>query len=233
MSNILSSARSAINIFSNPDIVSLTSHETLHIETLRTHKTALFIIVPEHEIRNYRFLLTVLYTQIFNLAMRPPIPNQPNLPILGFLDEFGNAGKIPNFSTLITTLRKRKVGLSLILQDVEQLQHLYGRADASVILNGGCSTRIFYPGLSYNTCNELSSILGNQTLRIRESGYRRDDGLYPDRDREVGRALLTADEIRVMKRNRAILLHGRELPILLKTKPFYKNRKLLRRSKGR
>ena len=230
--NIVSSAKSAVNLFSNPDIVSLVQHESLYFESLRQTKTALFIIVPENEIRRYKFLISILYTQLFDFCMQLPQGNNPYLPIYFFLDEFGNAGKLPNFSTLITTLRKRKVSLSVILQDVEQLTHVYGRADASVILNGGCATRIFYPGLSYSTCQELSNILGNQTVTLRESGFERSNNSSSARDREMARPLLAPDEIRTLKPNKAILIHSNELPVMLKTKPWFKNYKLKSRVRG-
>ncbi len=230
--NIVSSAKSVVNLFSNPDVVSLVQHESLHFETLRQTKTALFIIVPENEIRRYKFLISVLYTQLFDFCMQLPQGNNPYLPIYFFLDEFGNAGKLPNFSTLITTLRKRKVSLSIILQDIEQLTHVYGRADASVILNGGCSTRLFYPGLSYSTCQELSNILGNQTVTMRESGFERENNFSSSRDREIARPLLAPDEIRTLKPNKAILIHSNELPVMLKTKPWFKNGRLKKRVRG-
>jgi type IV secretory pathway TraG/TraD family ATPase VirD4 len=118
------------------------------------------------------------------------------------------------------------------LQDIEQLTHVYGRADASVILNGGCATRLFYPGLSYSTCQELSNILGNQTVTLRESGFERSNNTSSARDREMARPLLAPDEIRTLKPNRAILIHSNELPVMLNTKPWFKNYKLKKRVRG-
>lgn len=227
--NIVSSAKSAVNLFSNPDVVSLVQSESLYFESLRQTKTAIFLIVPEGDVRRWKFLISILYTQLFDFCMQLPQGNNPYLPIYFFLDEFGNAGKLPNFSTLITTLRKRKVSLSIILQDVEQLTHVYGRSDASVILNGGCATRLFYPGLSYSTCQELSNILGNQTVTIRESGFDRSNNSPSARNREMARPLLTPDEIRTLKPNKAILIHSNELPVMLNTKPWFKNYKLKKR----
>ena len=232
LSNIVSSAKSAVNLFSDPDMVALVESETLRFESLRDTKTAVFIIVPEGDSHRYKFLVSILYTQLLDFCMQLPQINQPYLPIFFFLDEFGNAGKLLNFSTLITTLRKRKVSLSLILQDVEQLTHVYGNADASVILNGGCATRLFYPGLSFSTCQELSNILGNQTIVFRESGYDGRSGLSSGRDREVARALLTPDEIRTLKPDQAILIHSREYPVMLKTTPWFKNYKVKKRVRG-
>lgn len=199
---------------------------------MRQTKTALFIIVPENETRRFKFLISILYTQLFDYCNQLPQGNNPYLPIFFFLDEFGNAGKLPGFSSLITTLRKRKVSLSLILQDVEQLTHVYGRADASVILNGGCASRIFYPGLSYPTCQELSNILGNQTVIMRESGFEKGNNLSSSRDREVARPLLAPDEIRTLKPNKAILIHANELPVMLKTRPWFKSRRMKKRVRG-
>jgi len=106
------------------------------------------------------------------------------------------------------------------------------RADASVILNGGCATRLFYPGLSYPTCNELSNILGNQTISIRESGFARENNTSSARDREMARPLLAPDEIRTLKPNKAILIHSNKLPVMLKTTPWFKNYRLRKRVRG-
>lgn len=228
MSNIISSAKSAVNLFSNPDMATLVESESLHFESLRSQKTAIFLIIPENEIRHYKFLISILYTQVFDFCMKLPVHNRPYLPIFFFLDEFANIGKLPNFSTLITTLRKRKVALSLIFQDIAQLD-IYGKSDASVILNGGCATRLFYPGLSFATCQELSNILGNQSVQFRESAFDRNSS---GREREVARPLLAPDEIRTLKSNRAILIHGRELPVMLKTLPYFKNWTLKNRARG-
>jgi len=233
LSNIVSSAKSAVNLFSNPEMATLVESENLRFESLRDRKTAIFLIFPENEIRRYKFLISILYTQLFDFCMGLQQNNRPYLPIFFFLDEFGNIGKLPNFSTLITTLRKRKVALSLILQDSEQLTHVYGKADASVILNGGCAARLIYPGLGFSSCSEISNILGNQTVLFRESGFVGRNGLSPERDREVARPLLAPNEIRTLKQNSAILIHGRDLPVLLKrTTPWFKNRKMRRRVKG-
>ena len=230
MNSILSTAKTALASFSDPELSLLTRKDTVAFERLRTEKTALFVIVPEHEVRYYNFMLTVLYTQIFNFCMQLPVNGMPYRPIFFFLDEFGNAGKLPNVSTMLTTLRKRKVSVSIVLQDVEQLVNVYGQADASVILNGGCASRIFYPGLSYKTCDELSRMLGTQTVKYSESGFSRTDDFLPDRDRELGIPLMRPEEIMTMRHDRAIFTHANLRPVLLKTRPWFRIRTLKRRA---
>ncbi|KAA3595845.1 MAG: hypothetical protein DWQ06_16635 [Calditrichaeota bacterium] len=227
----LATAKTSLDKFSDPTLCKLSSSETLNFESLRTEKTIIYIIVPEHEIKYYSFFLTLLYTQIFSFAMDLPKENQNYLPIYFLLDEFGNLGALPNFSNLITTLRKRKVSCSLVLQDQEQLTNVYGRAEASTILNGGCANRIYFSGLSQNTCEELERILGKYTVSFMEESFHA-LGTVTDKakDRQIGRSLLTADEIRTMKDNQAIFIHSNLRPVMLNVKPFYQNRKLLRRT---
>ncbi len=231
MNSVLSTAKVALSKFSDPNLDLLTSEETLLFESVRDRKTAVFIVVPEHEVQYYSFILTVLYTQIFNFAMELPQRGRPYLPILFLLDEFGNSGKLPGFSTMITTLRKRKSAVMVVLQDYQQIVDTYGQANASTIYNGGFASKIFMPGMSQQLCEDVSRMLGKRTLSVREMGYQERNGRNPYRESQLGRELLTPDEIRTMKDNRAIFLHGNQLPIFLKTTPWYKNARLRQRTK--
>lgn len=96
-----------------------------------------------------------------------------------------------------------------MLQDIEQLNNIYGKSEASTIINGGCGSKIFLPGLSLNTCEEVERILGKKTVFYSEGGNHA-IGSDADkvRDLRTGRSLLTSDEIRTMKDNKAIFIHG-------------------------
>ena len=232
VSGFLSTAKTALQKLGDPNLQVLMQEDNIDFEQLRTQKTALFLIVPEHELRYYAFLLRILYTQLFNMCMELPKKREKYLDILVFLDECGNIGKIPAFSSLITTLRKRNVSLSLVLQDIQQLVNIYGQADASTILHGGCANKIFYPGLSLKTCEELERILGKKTIIHTEGGYT--EGSFwgtpkKQREREMGRSLLTADEIRTLSEDKAIFIHGNLKPVLLTTKAYFDNRRLSKR----
>lgn len=231
VSGFLSTAKTALQKLGDPKLQALMQEDNIDFEQLRTQKTALFLIVPEHELRYYAFLLRILYTQLFNMCMELPKKGEKYLDILVFLDECGNIGKIPAFSTLMTTLRKRNVSVSLVLQDVQQLVNIYGQADASTILHGGCASKVFYPGLSLKTCEELERVLGKKTVIHTEGGFSENRFGSPkeQREREMGRSLLTADEIRTLSEDKAIFIHGNLKPVLLHTKPWFKNRRLLKK----
>ncbi|PCH91045.1 MAG: hypothetical protein COB85_09665 [Bacteroidetes bacterium] len=220
---MLSTAKAALGKLSDPNIAKLTEGETLDFESLRTDKTVIFIIVPEHEVQYYSFIISLLYSDIFNFCMQKKQAGQSYIPVMFFLDEFGNSGKLPSFSTIITTLRKRKCSISIVLQDIQQLVNTYGQSDASTILNGGCSSRIYYPGLSLQTCEELSRMLGSRTISYREGGYESHGDGMQNRYRNMGRLLLTPDEIRTLKSQHGIFVHGNELPIRLKTVAWFES----------
>jgi type IV secretory pathway TraG/TraD family ATPase VirD4 len=228
----VATAKTSLDKFSDPELCELTAKETLNFETLRTEKTILYLIIPEHEIQYYGFFLSLLYSQIFSMCMELPEIGNQFLPIYFLLDEFGNMGKLPNFSNLITTLRKRKCSCSLVLQDIEQINNIYGKSEASTIVNGGCSSKIFFPGLSLSTCEELERILGKSTVRYMESGtHKIGEESDTARDMAIGRSLLTADEIRTMNDNQAVFIHGNKRPVMLKMTPFFKHRGLLTRTR--
>jgi len=225
--SVLSTAKTALAKLNDPNLATLTLSETLNFEELRTKPTVLFIIIPEQSFQYYSFLISILYTQIFEYLMKMPQPNQPYNQVYCLLDEAGHY-KIPELSTIVSTIRKRNVGLMFIVQNLTQLEHIYGRADAETILTN-CLSHIYFPGLPIDTCEKISRILGKKTVTFKESGFNQNNGNSPNRDRDTGRDLLYADEIRTLDTNKAILIHGNKRPTLMTTTPWYKNPKLKRR----
>ena len=227
---MISTGNIALDAFSDPALCQLTAQENLGFEELRSTPTIIYLIVPEHQIRYYGFFLKIFYSQLFDFCMEMENPGQPYLPIYFLLDEFGNM-PIQDFASKITTLRKRKVSCSIVLQDIEMLTSAYGKSDASVILNGGCSSRIFYPGLSYDMCFEIEKILGKTTVIYKDPTKSQPLDLFDNANsREVPRSLLTADEIRTMQDYEAIYLYSNRDPVMLRTTAFYENSAMIAKS---
>ena len=102
--NFITTAKNALEIFTDPNICELTKKDTIKFEEIKAeHKrpVAIFLIVPEHEIQYYSFLLNLFYTQIFNFCA---LTTADTKPVYFLLDEFGNMGRLPNFETTITTI---------------------------------------------------------------------------------------------------------------------------------
>lgn len=213
----LSTAKTALKSFTDTDLCQLTATDSLDFRVLRKKPTILYIICQESLIPHYSFMLKILYSQLFSFVMEGL---QSDIqPIYMYMDEFGNIGKINDFNTILTTIRKYGVSISLILQDIQQLTNIYGHTQASIIMNGGTSSKLFLSGMSHTSCQEVSNLLGNATIEDVNKWTQRKSAAY-------GRALLTPQEIRTLKQGLGIFIHGSELPIQLKMVPFYQNKRL-------
>jgi type IV secretory pathway TraG/TraD family ATPase VirD4 len=118
---------------------------------------------------------------------------------------------LPYFSNIITTIRKRNVSISIILQSITQLEAKYGRQEADIILNGGIGSRIFYSGCDPNTSRMLSSIIGSKKVREEDSNYTRVESVVNDFN------------VRTLDDNCGVLVSGNKAPVLLDMVPYYKN----------
>ena len=198
----VSTAINSLKALSNESLALLTAKNSINFEILRKKKTIFYLIVPQEKLEFYSFLLNIFYTQLFSFLMKER--NPANLPVYLLLDEFGHLA-IPNFSTIITTIRKYRVSISILLQSVTQLEKQYGKADANTILSGGIGSKIFYSGADLETTVMLEKILGV----VKRGG----------REEKV----MTLDKIRTMKSNRAIYIYSNKKPVLLKIRPYYKS----------
>ena len=210
LQSVVSTAKAALEKVSDPSIARLTATETLHFEDLRGPRpTVIYIIVPEHETKYWSFLTDLLLLQIFSFCMKPQRPGEPYLPVTFLLDEFGHS-RLPGFSTATVTMRKRDCAICILLQEPAMLEQTYGKADAATILGGGMVSKIFMPGLSLETCERLSRIIGKG-----------DDH----------RPVLSPSQIRTLPDRIALLIHGSKKPVVLRMTPYFKNSKLLRRTR--
>jgi len=222
-SSVLATTKTALDLFTDPDIRQLTATDNMEIEKLRSEKTAIYLIVPERKVSYYALLLNLFYFTCFE-TFSDIEPGKEDLPIFFFMDEFGNMGQIYEFDKIATTIRKRKCSLNIILQTKRQLRQNYGDDGAYNIYEGGMGTKIFFRGLDQEGCEYLSKILGSNTV------YDTEFGGVSEKARVVSQPLMTADQIRMMASEEAVIIRGSEKPVKM-TMPFYQNTRLYKHSK--
>ena len=215
MASILSSARACLDLWCDDEVMRLTASDSMDIEGLRQQRTIIYLIVPEHQIGYFALILNLFYSVCFRFCLQA-VNDAEALPVFFFLDEFGNLGRINNFASLATTLRKRRCCLNIILQELSQLTAIYGPHEAKAIFSGGCGNKLFFAGLDLETCNYLERVLGQNT-RMDASMFGGDD----ERGRVVGRPLMTLDEVRMMGGGEGILISGAWRPARFKMPAFF------------
>lgn len=208
----ISTANTALSpIGINDNLEKLTLNHTFDFSLLRSEKSIVYIRIPAQKQNQYAFLLNIFYSQLFNKMMEK-LPSNNELPIYCLLDEFGNMN-IPNFSTTITTIRKYKVSISIVLQNESQMFSRYGEYEANTILNGGISGRVFFSGADDKTLEKLEKLLGT---KIYEELL---DGKASRKEMPV----MSIRELRTMKDNEILFIYANKRALKLQTTPYYEH----------
>ncbi len=211
--SFISTANTALNAIGiNDNLATLTASHTINFKNFREEKSILYIRIPAQKQEQYNFLLNLFYKQFFNVMMEK-LPNKNDLPIYCLLDEFGNMS-IPNFSNTITTIRKYKVSISIVIQDFSQLEQRYGKSEAHTIINGGITGKLFFAGADLQITNMLTQMIGNKYVNMLD-----EEGKV----HHVKEPIFSNAEIRTMKDNEVLLIYGNKLPLKLTVKPYYKD----------
>ena len=222
-SSILSTLQSKLGKFDSKEIAELTSTDTIDFEEIGNEKTAVYVISSDTH-GAYDFLLTIFFSQmiqqLYDLA-----DNSPGLklkvPTYFILDEFANIGKIPDFDKKISTSRSRAISFSVILQNLDQLEAIYEKANETII--GNCDTHVFLGSNSQKTVEYFSKALGEKTISHASVSVNRDKSHHKtgtsDSDQIMGRALMTPDELRRMDNDLCIIFEKGIRPV--KAKKFY------------
>ena len=213
--SILISVGVRLAAFNLESIASITSTDELELEKVGERKTAIFAVIPDND-STFNFLVGMLYTQLFQtLYYQADIVHGGELPVpVHFLmDEFANVALPDEFDKLLSTMRSRQMFVSIIIQNLAQIKALYKDAWESIV--GNCDELYYLGGNEQSTHKFISEYLGKETLDTNTYGKSSGkSGSYSTNYQQAGRELLTADEVRLLNNDYALLFIRGELPIV-------------------
>ena len=221
-SSILSTLQSKLGKFDSKEIAELTSTDTIDFEEIGSQKTAVYVISSDTH-GAYDFLLTIFFAQMIQQLYDFADNNGGKLKERTYfiLDEFANIGRIPDFDKKISTSRSRGISFSVILQNLDQLEAIYEKANETII--GNCDTHVFLGSNSQKTVEYFSKALGEKTISHENISTNRDREHRKtgtsDSDQIMARALMTPDELRRMDNDLCIIFEKGVKPV--KAKKFY------------
>lgn len=132
----------------------------LDFEWLSSRRAAVFITVSDTD-RSADSMVNLLYSQALNQLCRIA-DSQDNsrlpVPVRLFLDDFATNCRIEEFDNIIAVIRSREIYVSVILQDLTQLESLYGTA-ASTIANN-CDHWLYLGGQDTGTVQTFAIKVG-------------------------------------------------------------------------
>ena len=221
-SSILSTLQSKLGKFDSKEIAELTSTDTINFEEIGSEKTAVYVISSDTH-GAYDFLLTIFFAQMIQQLYDFADNNGGKLKERTYfiLDEFANIGRIPDFDKKISTSRRRGISFSVILQNLDQLEAIYEKANETII--GNCDTHVFLGSNSQKTVEYFSKALGEKTISHESISTNRDKEHKKtgtsDSDQIMARALMTPDELRRMDNDLCIIFEKGVKPV--KANKFY------------
>ena len=217
LQSVLISAAANLYTFNSRQFAEMTSTDELFLPQLGLEKRAIFCVIPDHD-DTFNFLITMLYTQIFDQLFRladsdPKYKGRLPVHVRLMMDEFANVALPKNFKNILSVCRSRNISCAIILQNIAQLKSLFKDDWEGII--GNCDSLLYLGGNEYGTFEYLSKILGKETERtISQSIGKGGRGSSSDSHQKTGRELATPDEIRRMDRRDALLLISAEHPVI-------------------
>jgi type IV secretory pathway TraG/TraD family ATPase VirD4 len=208
VSGVIATCKAALQIFNDESVAKITSADNLDLLDFRLKPTALYIQNSVADQKYYSVLTSIFFEQFFSFILsRFPAEKEEDIFLL--IDESSSLN-LPTLSLAVANVRKHRAGIMLLVQDFYQVIHHYGKYEAEGI-KSNCFAKMYFTGTSLETSKELEQTLGQFQ--------------YEDKkNRTVVRPLMTNDEIRTMKANRALLICGHHRPIVARLKPYYKRR---------
>ena len=152
-------------------------------------RTALFVNVSDTD-RSLDSIVTIFYSQLFQqliLEADKSPDSRLAVPVHIIMDDFATNCRIADVDKLISVIRSRNICMSLLLQSITQLNHLYGSDAARTIINNA-DTCIYLGGNDLETANYVSQRSNKPLDKILEMGLdkqiimrRGEKAIYTDR----------------------------------------------------
>lgn len=211
--SIVISAQARLFQFSLSKVRNLTSEDNIDLSSVGKEKTAVFCILPSAD-TTFNWIVSLLYSQLFETLYYQAEHNKNKrlkIPVVFYLDEFANIGKIPDFTNKLATMRKYGISCSVILQNLNQLEKMYEKDYKSLV--GNCDSIVFLGSGEKDTQKYFSELLGSTTI-YKKSGsqsFGRNKSHSVSED-VIKRELMTPDEIGIMDNEKSIIILRGERP---------------------
>ncbi len=206
--SVTATALAKLAPFDEKEIRRIFSKDELELDLIGERKTALFIVLnPTSKI--YNFIGRMVYSQLFRqIEYCATVKHEERLPvpIRIIMEEAYNTGRFPDFENFLSYARSYGVGISIILQSLEQLKEMYEKSWGTII--DCCSTFLFLGGIKHpDTLEYVSKLIGKGTFDKRS--YNRTRGRQSSSgtsDDKIGRELQDYSELQRLKKNKCILI---------------------------
>lgn len=230
-SGVLSSVKGALALWSNPLVDYATAATDFDPGQLRAKRMTIYVGIQPGDIGRLAPLVSMFLQQTFDtLLQRLPGENDPHQ-VLALLDEFTAMGRLANVEKGIAYFASYNICLAPIIQDLTQLNAVYGPDMAKTFLSTS-RYRVAFAQNNDETAEYISRQLGQKTIRTK-SDSRRTNDLYTNISHShTGRPLLFAHDIMQLPRRDELILAENSPAIRARKIVYFKERAFKKRLLG-
>lgn len=203
--SIVSTAKNAMSLYRDPVVAANVSSSGFHIKDLMNKEkpATLYVVIPPADKDRIMPLMRLLISMVVRVLAdkltfekgRPVAHYKHRLLML--LDEFVSFGRLDIIHESLAFVAGYGIKCYLIVQDVAQLQKVYGREES---ISSNCHIHNAYPPNRVETAQHLSNMTGKTTIKRKQYNHS-GGGLMAKRSwswQMTQRPLMTDDEIRHM-----------------------------------
>lgn len=198
----------AMSLWNNGLISAATETSDFDIRELRRRPMTIFIGCTIAELSIFRPLIRILFQQIHDLLMEKiPGPDEPHQVLL-MLDEFYHVGRMDSLISKITISAGYGFRMAIVMQDIAQLDELYGRSRRITTVSGS-QIKLFIQVNDLDTSEFVSRMLGETTQVYKTPVMRQGQGIFTPRawaPHYTPRPLRSPLELREMSARLSILM---------------------------
>ena len=156
LSGIFSTARAQTQFLDSPHIqkvLAAGSKPQFRLRDLKAKKTTIYLCLPAGRMGEFsRWLRLVINLALISFEREKKIV--PDIPVLVVMDEFPVLGHMASVQNAAGQIAGFGVKLWVVLQDLTQIQRLYGKSWETFIGNTG--VRMFFGNVDATTCDYVS-----------------------------------------------------------------------------
>lgn len=163
LGSVLTTTAMQLRWLGTPAVFHNTTRTTWDPREIVTGKVTAYLVLPPNYIHSHAALLRVQISTFINVIVQAGITRERKINFI--LDEIAALGKWKQVEEAITTLRGYGVNLHLYVQSLGQLETIYPKGQAQTVLSN-MSLQVYLAPNDYQTCEHISKLIGNQTIRV-------------------------------------------------------------------
>lgn len=176
--SILSSFAQQTGVFSLFEVAMLTEKNDFSFYEIQEQKTILYVKIPVKD-NPVPALTATFFDQLITTLYEIGDENESVLPIptIFLFDEFANIGKINDYDRTLSTCRGYEMSIISVVQDLAQLDNIYGKDLTRTIVNNH-DTTLFLRTRDPETAKFFERLAGDTTIKFNTTSTSNGGGLF-------------------------------------------------------